>query len=75
VKLHAIILENIKGYRLRKGLTQEAIAAKVKMGASHYARIERGEEGLTIERLEKIAKVLQIDPSILLIPHSYMEGA
>lgn len=69
--LKIIIANNLKGYRLKMGLTQEALAGKVKIGANHLARIERAEEGLTLERWDALCKALEIPPHLLLIPESY----
>jgi transcriptional regulator with XRE-family HTH domain len=73
VDLRTVIAKNIRGYRLKTGLTQEALAGKVKLGANHLARIERAEEGLTLKRWDAICKVLKIQPHLLLIPESYRE--
>jgi transcriptional regulator with XRE-family HTH domain len=71
VDLQHVIAKNLRGYRLKKGLTQEALAGKVKIGANHLARIERAEEGLTLERWSTICKALKIPPHLLLVPESY----
>ena len=71
--LQKIISDNLKGYRKKLGITQEALAAKAKMGSNHLARIERGEEGLSLERWAKISKVFGIPPYLLLKPESYKE--
>lgn len=73
MKLQKIVAQNLKGYRQLRGLSQEAIAGKIDIGANHYARIERGEEGLTLERWEKICKVIKIEPYLLLIADSYKQ--
>lgn len=71
MNLKHIIAKNIKGYRLKMGLTQEALAGKAGIGANHLARIERAEDGLTLERWAAICKVLKIQPYLLLVPESY----
>jgi transcriptional regulator with XRE-family HTH domain len=71
VNLRKIVANNIKGYRHKQGLTQEALAGMVSIGANHLARIERAEEGLTLERWNLICKALKISPHVLLIPESY----
>jgi transcriptional regulator with XRE-family HTH domain len=71
VNLQTTISENLRGYRLKRGLTQEAIAAKAGMSSNHYAQIERAEEGLSLKRWEKLSRLLKIEPYKLLIPHSY----
>ena len=46
--------------------SQEEMAEKLEMSPSGYARIERGEVRLNIERLEQIAQILNIDVSDLI---------
>ncbi len=69
--LRRVIAKNLRGYRLKRGLTQEALAGRVGIGPNHLARIERGEEGLTLERWAKISKALKIEPYLLLVSESY----
>ena len=55
--------ENIKKIRLEAKLTQKQVADKADMNVNYFARIERGEENLTFEVLEKIVKALKIKSS------------
>lgn len=43
-----------------KNLTREYVADELKMSTSGYGKIERGEVDLTISKLVKIAKVLDV---------------
>ena len=58
--------ENIKKIRLEAKLTQKQVADKADMNVNYFARIERGEENLTFEVLEKIVKALKIKSSEIL---------
>jgi DNA-binding XRE family transcriptional regulator len=60
-----------KRVQAQAGLTQEQFAAKLGMSSNHYAQVERGEEGLTLKRWEKISRVLSIEPYLLLVPQSH----
>lgn len=53
--------DKIREFRTRKGLTQEVVADKLKMSLSNYAYIEQGKVNVNIPKLEKIAKVLEVD--------------
>lgn len=55
--------ENIKKIRLKAKLTQKQVADKADMHVNYFARIERGEENLTFEVLEKIVKALKVKSS------------
>ena len=62
-------METYEKIRLARELnqwSQEEMAEKLEMSPSGYARIERGEVRLNIERLEQIAKILNIDISDLI---------
>ena len=62
-------METYEKIRLARELnqwSQEEMAEKLEMSPSGYARIERGEVRLNIERLEQIAQILNIDVSDLI---------
>lgn len=52
------VSERIARLRERKGLTQEALARRLKVKPSMVSRIEAGKQNLTLESLHKIAKAL-----------------
>jgi transcriptional regulator with XRE-family HTH domain len=54
------VLENIKAIRRSKGISQESISYDLGIDYSTYGKIERGQIALTVDRLEKIAKILQV---------------
>jgi transcriptional regulator with XRE-family HTH domain len=68
VKLAQIVSDNVRYYRHKIGLTQEALGYKSKLHPDYIGRLERGQESISIPNLEKVAKVLKIEPHILLIP-------
>lgn len=55
------INEKIRTLRENKHWSQEELAEKLNMSLNGYAKIERGENNLTIQKLEKIAQVFGID--------------
>lgn len=50
----------IKEYRLKNGLTQEQLAEKLSISTRQLQRIEKDERRTTIEMLKKIRIILQI---------------
>ena len=48
------------------GFSQEALAHQAGIDRSHMGKIERGERNVTILNIEKIARVLETEPSTLL---------
>jgi transcriptional regulator with XRE-family HTH domain len=52
----------IKQLRELKNFTQEYIAQQLGLSTRAYSKIESGETQLTINRLNEISKILEIDP-------------
>lgn len=57
---------NIKKVRELRNLTREQLASDLNMSLSGYAKIERGETEITINRLHQIAEILEVSISALL---------
>ena len=53
--------EKINNLREMNGWSQEVMAERLDMSKNGYARIERGESKLNMERLEQIAEIFNID--------------
>jgi transcriptional regulator with XRE-family HTH domain len=68
VRLENIVAINVRNIRKKKNLTQEALAIKAGLSPNFLACFERGETGLALSRLEKIAKALKVEPYELLKP-------
>lgn len=58
--------ENIKKYRIEKGLTQKELAERCNLSRSYLADIERNRYNPSLETLKIIAKNLDISLSTLL---------
>lgn len=52
----------IKQIRELRNITQEYIAKELEISTRAYSKIESGETQLTINRLNEISAVLQVDP-------------
>jgi transcriptional regulator with XRE-family HTH domain len=70
-KLHGIMRSknigfNIKRIRDQKGYSQEFMASQLNISQASYARMESEEIKLTVERLQKIADVLETDIAAIL---------
>ena len=68
--IHNIIGMNIRLYRKKLGLTQEALAAKVSFTSNYIACVERAEEKVSVDGLAKLAKALKVSPDLLLKKNS-----
>jgi transcriptional regulator with XRE-family HTH domain len=51
---------NIRKLRVAQGLSQERLALESGIDRSYVGRVERGEENVTVDTLEALAKVLQV---------------
>lgn len=52
--------KKLKKFREQSGLTQTQVADASGVNSNYYARIERGEENPSYEKLQAIMKVLKI---------------
>jgi transcriptional regulator with XRE-family HTH domain len=66
VDIKEVVAANIKTLRVKRGLTQEALAFDADVARSYIGYIERAEKTLSIVTLEKIAKALGVKASQLL---------
>lgn len=58
--------ERLKRCRVDRQLTQEQFAELIQMSITYYGRIERGESGLSLEKIYLFSKKFDIDPTYLL---------
>jgi transcriptional regulator with XRE-family HTH domain len=59
-------IENIKKFRELKNMTREDLADRLEMSLSGYSKLERGEVELTVNKLYRIAEILEISVSQIL---------
>jgi transcriptional regulator with XRE-family HTH domain len=57
---------NLKSERLRRKLSQEALAAKAGLSVSYISMLERGQRAPPLDTLESLAKALAVTPTSLL---------
>lgn len=55
------ILKKLRYFRRVKGYTLENMAHELNISASTYRKVEMNETKLTVERLIKIAEILEIE--------------
>ena len=53
---------NLKSERLRRKLSQEALAAKAGLSVSYISMLERGQRTPPLDTLESLAKALAVSP-------------
>jgi len=57
---------NIKSSRLKRDISQEKLADLCNLHRTYIGSVERGERNISIDNIEKIAKALEVSPSVLL---------
>jgi transcriptional regulator with XRE-family HTH domain len=67
MKATAIVAWNLRRFRVKRGLSQEALAVDAGVDRSYVGRIERGVENPTVETLSRLAKALEVPPAELLV--------
>ncbi len=65
--LKSLLVFNIKYYRYLNGLSQERLAEMCNLSPRYLTDIERGLHSPTIQKMEVIAKCLNIEPYQLLM--------
>jgi transcriptional regulator with XRE-family HTH domain len=64
--LQKILGRNLRAYRERRGLSQEAFAEVLGVHRTYMGGVERGERNLTLKSVERIAARLGLEPLELL---------
>ena len=71
MKATAIVAWNLRRLRVKRDLSQEALAVDAGVDRSYVGRIERGVENPTVETLDRLAKALDVPAAeLLLVPKS-----
>lgn len=68
MNLIRIFAQNVKRYRLDRGLSQESLAYLAGLHRTYISLVEREHRNISIENIENIANALQVEPFKLLIP-------
>ena len=61
-----IVRNNIKYYRITKGFTQEKISELLGINEQSYSNLETGRYNISLDRLDEISRILELEPYILL---------
>ena len=59
--LRAVVAKNLRRLRHARGLSQEELAARADLNRNYVGLLEREEHSATVDTLEKLATVLDID--------------
>lgn len=64
----ALVGLNLRRLRTAKAWSQEVVGARAKLEPTYVSRVERGQENVTVQTLDKLAAVLEVHVSELLAP-------
>jgi transcriptional regulator with XRE-family HTH domain len=63
----ARVARNLRQWRFTRGLSQEELSARADLSQTFLSQIENGSRNVSIDKLETLAEVLQIDIAELLV--------
>ena len=61
MKLREIVAKNLRQLRSAKGISQEELADRAGINRNYVGLLEREQNAATVDMLEKLADVLEID--------------
>ncbi|MCW3467585.1 helix-turn-helix domain-containing protein [Chitinophaga nivalis] len=70
-----MVADMIRRLRIERNLTQEYLAHELDISQNAYCKIENGQVNITVDRLEKIAAILQTPLTTLFTCHARQEPA
>ena len=63
MKLREVVARNLRRIRHAKGLSQEELADRAGINRNYVGMLEREEHAATVDMLEKLAEILEVDPA------------
>lgn len=63
MRLRGLVAVNLRRLRLERGLSQEELADRAELNRNYVGMIEREENAATVDTLEKLSDVLQVEPA------------
>jgi transcriptional regulator with XRE-family HTH domain len=71
--LRGVFIANMKRFRKLEGISQMTLAARCDLSLNFVAEIEGGRRFPTVEKIEKIAAALRVEPYLLFMPEANAE--
>jgi transcriptional regulator with XRE-family HTH domain len=62
MSLREVVARNLRRIRHAKGLSQEELADRAGINRNYVGMLEREEHAATVDMLEKLAEILEVDP-------------
>ena len=71
MNIKQVVGDNIRFIRQKRNLTLDDISVMTKMSRTYINDVELAKYAISVVKIEKIAKALKIEPSLLLIKDAY----
>jgi transcriptional regulator with XRE-family HTH domain len=68
MSIREVLARNLKRCRAERGLSQEELAHRANIDRTYVSSLERMQYGATIDVVESLARVLEVEPFELLRP-------
>lgn len=65
---------NVRLYRKRLGLSQEAFAERCHLHRTYISMLERGQRNISLKNVQAIADAFEVEPYRLFVPPQGFEG-
>ena len=65
--LRGVVARNLRRLRHARKLSQEELAARADLSGNYVGQLEREENAASVDVLERLAQVLDVEPAELLI--------
>lgn len=62
IRWPVLLAQNVRLLRKKLGISQEELAHRAKVHRTYMGSIERSEQNISIDNLEKIAKAIEVKP-------------
>jgi len=67
MEIREVFARNLRTARLAKGLSQEELAHRADIDRTYISSLERGVYNASIDVVDRLAKALEVDVSVLLV--------
>jgi transcriptional regulator with XRE-family HTH domain len=67
MRLRGVVARNLRRLRQAKGLSQEELADRADINRNYVGLLEREEHAATVDMLEKLAEVLEVEPQAFFV--------
>ncbi len=71
MEVAVMVGKNIRAYRERLGLSQEAFADKAGLHRTYITQVEQGKRNISLSTIFRIAEALHVEANLLLVKDSW----